>query len=251
MYKALFELARDRAEFMSMLFSKPRPAGLGPAVVRQRFVCAPSRRCRRASALYKKTLRGDPGASDDDAQVPDLGPGPERASNTCCRRFYSSGFAVRASPTYADLMTATDTRRHRAAAIWPRKPSFAFLKGLQQPNLVVPVVGDFGGPKAIRAIGRFLKGAWRPRERLLSVERRAVSLRRREMARVLRECRGAAPGRREHVHPVASEAASSAADSCDSLGAMATEVQRAGICRERLNIREVGCETELPRVTRS
>ena len=31
MYKALFELAKDRAEFISLLFSKPRPAGLGPA----------------------------------------------------------------------------------------------------------------------------------------------------------------------------------------------------------------------------
>src|ERR1700691_402865 len=29
MYKALFELAADRADFVSMLFSKPRPRGLG------------------------------------------------------------------------------------------------------------------------------------------------------------------------------------------------------------------------------
>jgi hypothetical protein len=29
MYKALFELAADRADFVSMLFSKPRPDGLG------------------------------------------------------------------------------------------------------------------------------------------------------------------------------------------------------------------------------
>src|SRR5439155_26927296 len=31
MYKALFEVARDRAEFVSMLFSKRRPGPLGPA----------------------------------------------------------------------------------------------------------------------------------------------------------------------------------------------------------------------------
>src|SRR5712691_1475931 len=30
MYKALFELAADRADFVSMLFGKPRPPGLGP-----------------------------------------------------------------------------------------------------------------------------------------------------------------------------------------------------------------------------
>jgi hypothetical protein len=34
---------------------------------------------------------------------------------------------------------------------------FAWLKDLQSRNLVVPVVGDFGGPKAIRAVGQYLK----------------------------------------------------------------------------------------------
>src|SRR5687768_15316784 len=31
MYKALFELSADRAEFLARLFSRPRPPGLGPA----------------------------------------------------------------------------------------------------------------------------------------------------------------------------------------------------------------------------
>jgi hypothetical protein len=35
--------------------------------------------------------------------------------------------------------------------------SFVFLKELESKNLVVPVVGDFGGPKAIRAVGGYLK----------------------------------------------------------------------------------------------
>ena len=30
-------------------------------------------------------------------------------------------------------------------------------EGFQSRNLVVPVVGDFGGPKAIRAVGHYLK----------------------------------------------------------------------------------------------
>jgi len=34
---------------------------------------------------------------------------------------------------------------------------FQLLKDLESRNLVVPVVGDFGGPKAIRAIGTYLK----------------------------------------------------------------------------------------------
>ena len=31
------------------------------------------------------------------------------------------------------------------------------MKALHQKNLIVPVVGDFAGPKALRAVGAFLK----------------------------------------------------------------------------------------------
>ena len=31
--------------------------------------------------------------------------------------------------------------------------NFLFIKGLQEKNLIVPVVGDFAGPKALRAVG--------------------------------------------------------------------------------------------------
>jgi hypothetical protein len=36
--------------------------------------------------------------------------------------------------------------------------NFQFLKDLQGRNMVVPVVGDFAGPKAIREIGKYLNG---------------------------------------------------------------------------------------------
>ena len=72
------------------------------------------------------------------------------------RAFYSRGFAIRYQPTYDDLMVQTDgagvSRSYLAS-----EASFAFLKDLQSRNLVVPVVGDFGGPKAIRSIGAYLK----------------------------------------------------------------------------------------------
>jgi hypothetical protein len=53
-------------------------------------------------------------------------------------------------------MAATDTAGVMRSYL-ASEASFAFLKDLQARNLVVPVVGDFGGPKAIRAIGRYLK----------------------------------------------------------------------------------------------
>jgi hypothetical protein len=35
--------------------------------------------------------------------------------------------------------------------------SFLFLKDLESRNLLVPVVGNFGGPKAIRAVGKYVR----------------------------------------------------------------------------------------------
>jgi hypothetical protein len=34
--------------------------------------------------------------------------------------------------------------------------NYQFVKTLQEKNLVIPVTGDFGGPKALRAIGKYL-----------------------------------------------------------------------------------------------
>jgi len=35
--------------------------------------------------------------------------------------------------------------------------SFRFLKRLESDNMVVPLVGNFAGPRAVRAVGQFLK----------------------------------------------------------------------------------------------
>src|SRR6185436_1017231 len=34
--------------------------------------------------------------------------------------------------------------------------TFAFLKAFEERNLLVPVVGNFAGPKALRAVGKYL-----------------------------------------------------------------------------------------------
>jgi hypothetical protein len=35
--------------------------------------------------------------------------------------------------------------------------NFQFLKGMEERNLIVPIVGDFAGPKALRAVGRYIR----------------------------------------------------------------------------------------------
>ena len=154
MYKALFELASDRADFVSMLFAKPRPAGLtsksSVAQIFSAFSESPT-----SEALYQQTLK----AIDAHLTRTHAFPVPvvdRDGIEYVYHAFYWAGFAVRPNVTYEELMTAADEAGvHRSYLA--SEDSFSFLKKLESQNLVVPVVGDFGGPKAIRTVGAYLK----------------------------------------------------------------------------------------------
>jgi hypothetical protein len=154
MYKALFELAKDRADFVSMLFAKPRPEGLSTTSTAAEIFGAIGR-VDSNRALYEKTLA----AMKDHLTRTHTLPVPERdlaGIETIYQTFFTSGFYLRASPSYAELMTATDMTG-KARSYLATEADFTVLKDLQTRNMVVPVVGDFAGPKALRAIGQYLK----------------------------------------------------------------------------------------------
>ena len=154
MYKALFELADDRADFVSMLFSKPRPKGLGAtstaADLFAAFATSPA-----SNALYEQNLLAIENQLTKTHHLPlsaeDLG-----GIKYVYYAFFLNGFAVRPSPTYADLMTEDDGAGVNRSYL-ATEENFAVMKKLESKNLVIPVVGDFGGPKAIRNIGKYLK----------------------------------------------------------------------------------------------
>ena len=154
LYKAIFELAKDRADFLAILFSRPRPAGLGPRSTAEELFDAFAS-SRPTTALFDQHL-----AAIEDRLLKVHGlPLPARdlaGVRTIYRLFHDSGYALRASPTYADLMTATDEAGVNRSYL-STEAAFTRLKDLESRNLVVPVVGDFAGPKAIRAIGAYLK----------------------------------------------------------------------------------------------
>src|SRR5580765_5108342 len=155
MYKALFELAADRVEFVSMLFARPRPPGLGPrsSVV---DIFSAFGRSPRSEALYTQNLKAITNHLTKTHGLP-LAAEDLDGIEYVYHSFYWSGFAVRASPTYADLMTETDEAGAFKSYL-ATEERFAVVKSLEFRNLVVPVVGDFGGPKSIRAVGAYLKG---------------------------------------------------------------------------------------------
>ena len=53
-------------------------------------------------------------------------------------------------------MLATDAMGQQRAYL-ASDESFVLLKDMQARNLIVPIVGDFAGPKALRGIGRYVR----------------------------------------------------------------------------------------------
>ena len=171
MYKALLETSADRAEFLSKLFSRPRPAGLDTGSTAQQLFDAYNRAApdsvafRKNLAAIKEFLSKTKGFAlgDSDSKTLDYiysafyGGGPQINYN------YSSGGGGGfgggfggGMPTYATLQTATDTAGKNWAYL-ATEGNFRWLKDFETKNLLVPVVGDFAGPKAIRTVGKYLK----------------------------------------------------------------------------------------------
>jgi hypothetical protein len=164
-------LSANRAEFVSRLFSKKRPEGLSAKSTATDIVAA-YWNIDTSEALYNTNLKAiyDQLAikhgftlSADDRQGIEyvfhaffwFGPSlTYRSSNS----LNNSGFGGRfgSQPTYADLMVATDAAGEMRGYL-SSEERFAFLKDLETKNLLVTVVGNFAGPKAIRAVGKYLK----------------------------------------------------------------------------------------------
>jgi hypothetical protein len=168
MYKAVIELSADRAEFVSRLFSKPRPIGLTAAASAADLFAA-YRNVPTSEELYRQNVRtirdhlvrrrGLVLSPDDLDQIESIyfaffWDGPSLRYSTrpgFGGRSFGSSF-----PTYEELMVATDADGvpHGYLA---SEAHFRILKEMQTRNLIVPVVGDFAGPKAVRAVGRYIR----------------------------------------------------------------------------------------------
>ena len=60
------------------------------------------------------------------------------------------------TPTYAELMAAADNQGQNRSYL-ASEENFLTVREMEQKNLVVPLVGDFAGAKAIRAVAGYLK----------------------------------------------------------------------------------------------
>ncbi len=165
MYKALVEVSADRADFLSRLFSRPRPTGVEKSSTAKALFDT-FNDVAASETLFQKNLQ-----EVEDRLVKQHG-FPLTAEDTrglkyIYRAFFSEGLDLRYSfprqqlgalwfPTYhSELMEATDLTglNHSYVAT---EESFRMLREFERHNLLVPIVGDFGQDKAIRAVGRYL-----------------------------------------------------------------------------------------------
>jgi len=158
MYKSVFEMSANRVEFVANLFSRKAPAQLGTdspvAAIFQAFARVPADPILadqnanliidRLKARHHFTL-----AAEDERGIRTL----YRTFSREGVQFFGSSFL---SPGYAYLMTLTDGRGKNWSFL-ASKENYDRVRMMEQQNLIVPLVGDFAGPKAIRAVGQYLK----------------------------------------------------------------------------------------------
>ena len=165
LFKSLFSLARTRVEFLALLLGRQVPADLESwrAAPIERVVThvqsapldARAISVVRARADEAITRTGVPLSQEDRATI-----------DRFHRRFIDAGVDLRFQstgrppqnhyPTYRDLLLSADEQGHRSNYL-ASEEAFQFIKDLQQRDLVIPVVGDLSGPRALSAIAARLR----------------------------------------------------------------------------------------------
>ena len=168
MYKALLEVSDNRAEFISRLFSRPVPDGLDKNPSIDSLFSAfdevdPDPKMYEDNLVaMKNTLIEKHGFK--------LSAEDETSLAYIFRAFYVSGPSLgysnvsfptrpgipRILPTYEELMVDTDENGSQRSFL-ANEENFLTLQRYEKNNLIVPVVGNFAGPTALRAVGEYLK----------------------------------------------------------------------------------------------
>lgn len=163
LFKSLFALSGDRMEYLRLLFGRPPPVTTGKLVDLAAMLdlleaTAPTdesiARARRATdstiARFGMSLSDVDRATIDRFHRTFIAAGPSL-------RFSSFGRAPRAIyPTYRDLLVERDLDG-RPASYLATEEAFRVVRDLQRQDRVIPIVGDFAGPHAVRAVGDYLR----------------------------------------------------------------------------------------------
>jgi hypothetical protein len=165
LFKALFDQAHTRVEYLALLFGRPVPADMNSwresSVARvAQYIERPALDTKSISALRARldgAIRGFGVA---------LSAGDLATIDRFHRRFIDDGLSLQFQttgrppqefyPTYGDLLLETDGEGRQGNYLVSEE-SFQFVKSLQERDGVIPVVGNLSGPSALAGIGRLLR----------------------------------------------------------------------------------------------
>lgn len=162
-YKAIFEMSANRTEFISRLFSRKAPPGTNEkstaAELFQAYV-----RSEPDPQMFRQNLQAIRNRLIREHRFP-LTPDDQMIIDSIYRLFFETGPGINYTfrgfggfrpGTYAGLMTATDENKN-AWSYLATEENFQTVREMERKNLIVPLVGDFAGTKAIRTVGKYLK----------------------------------------------------------------------------------------------
>ena len=165
MFKAIFHLATTRSQYLSMLLSKPLPKDK---------LASPDASVAEMMSYFSQTA-GDDGAYasnlaairkaiKEDFQV-QLSDSDQSSLDYVYRNFRDEGLDIAYRmegsrggwfPSLKELIEQVD-QHGKLGNFLATREDYEFVRDLHRKNLVIPVVGDFGGKKALAAIGDYLR----------------------------------------------------------------------------------------------
>jgi hypothetical protein len=166
MYKALFHLSSNRAEFLSRLLARPLTgkAAPGPDAALGRmieyFSSAPPDYsfCASNLAEIEKVIQSEFKCTLSQEDLDSLA----YISRSFCAEGIDISFKFRsrrggfAMPSMRELLQQLDPDGN-AGNFLASTEDYRFIRSLHENNRIIPVVGDFAGPKTLKAIARYLK----------------------------------------------------------------------------------------------
>ena len=166
MYKALFEMSPTRGDFVSHLFSIKSQEKV-PATARAQGLFLAFDGLKGDRAYYTQNLAAIKNnlakhkfalSADDLKRVEYIYDVFFRGGPDIDYKFASEWPAGMApAPTYVQAMTDTDADKKPWSFV-ATEENYQFIRRMQLKNLIIPIVGDFAGPKAIRAVADYVKG---------------------------------------------------------------------------------------------
>jgi len=168
MYKALFELSPTRAEFLSRLFSRPLPDSVAAKSNASAFeLFAGIAAAAPNDSLFQRNL-----VAIDDRLTKTHGFALDSADLRSLRHVYVTFFEAGTDinynyrpgfnslnpvyPTLGELQGLTNATGEHMAFL-ADEGRYQAVRSMELRNAIVPVVGDFAGAKAIRAVGAWLR----------------------------------------------------------------------------------------------